>query len=234
MSYTTKRKVMNSSVYLVIALVTVAVLLVSAVTAAGMRSKKPSPQLTDAPQPSHFQSTPSRSSPTKAPTPSPDSGTPTPSPSPSKDKPVIDPIVDPQYYLPAQGAVFKSYSMDLPVFSLTMNDYRAHTGVDISAEIGSAVVSMADGRISNVWSDPLMGMCISVDHGEGLVSHYKNLASELPEGIAIGSEVKAGQLIASVGDSSLVELAETDHLHFELTKNGAHLDPMEYLNKQAE
>ena len=231
MSYTTKRKVMNSSVYLVIALVAVAVLMVSAVTAASMRSKKPSPAITDGPATSSQSKTPHKSPDVtpSAPTPS---KTESPSVAPSGDQPAIDPVAPPEYYLPTAGAVFKDYSMDVPVFSLTMNDYRAHTGVDISAEIGSAVVSMTDGVVSNVWNDPLMGMCISVDHGDGLVSHYKNLSLELPEGIAIGTEVKAGQTIAAVGDSCLVELAEADHLHFELTKQGAHLDPMNYLNER--
>ena len=122
--------------------------------------------------------------------------------------------------------------MDLPVYSLTMNDYRAHTGVDISADIGSAVVALTDGTVSALWSDPMMGVCLSIDHGNGLSSHYKNLSSELPEGIAVGSEVKAGQTIGAVGDSCLVELAETEHLHFEVTKDGKHVDPMTYLQKK--
>ena len=43
MNYTAKRKLMNSSVYIVIGLVALAVLLVSIATVAGMRGKKPSP-----------------------------------------------------------------------------------------------------------------------------------------------------------------------------------------------
>ena len=77
----------------------------------------------------------------------------------------------------------------------------------------------------------MMGVCLSIDHGNGLSSHYKNLSAEIPEGIAVGSEVKAGQTIGAVGESCLVELAETEHLHFEVTKNGKHVDPMAYLQK---
>ena len=232
MSYTIKRKAMNSTVYIVIGLVTLAVLLVSVATAIGMKSKNPPPvptvdelPTTGSPAEKPSKDRPVSPSPTPSPTESPDG----PTQSPSDDKPVIDPSIKPEYYLPASGSVFKGYSMDLPVFSLTMNDYRAHTGIDISADIGSAVVSMTDGTVCNVWNDPMMGMCISVDHGEGLISHYKNLSSELPEGIAVGAAVKAGQTIGAVGDSCLVELAETEHLHFELTKEGKHLDPMAYL-----
>lgn len=233
MSYTTKRKVMNSTVYIVIGLVTLAVLLVSVATAIGMKSKNPPPVPTVDEQPSATspaEGLPSKS-PAPAPSPTPDSPVQQESPSApfTDDKPVIDPSLKPEFYLPTEGSIFKGYSMDMPVFSLTMNDYRAHTGVDISAEMGSAVVSMTDGTVCNVWNDPMMGMCISVDHGDGLISHYKNLSSELPEGIAIGTTVKAGQTIGAVGDTCLVELAETDHLHFEVTKEGKHLDPMDYL-----
>lgn len=235
MSYTTKRKVMNSSVYIVIALVTLAVLMISIATAIGMKSKNPPPVPTvdDTGTLASEKGSPSPEKPTASaskPTVSPESPTIT----PSDDKPVIDPVVKPAHYLPTEGSVFKGYSMDMPVFSLTMNDYRAHTGVDISADIGSAVVSMTDGTVCNVWNDPMMGMCISVDHGEGLISHYKNLSSELPEGIAIGSAVSAGQTIGAVGDTCLVELAETEHLHFEITKEGKHIDPMGYLESVKE
>lgn len=236
MNYTAKRKLMNSSVYIVIGLVALAVLLVSIATVAGMRGKKPTPTPT--------VSDPTVSSPKEEdkpagggaddPLPSNDpvlKESPT-DPATSDHKPVIDPTDDPLLYLPVSGSVFKGYSMDLPVYSLTMNDYRAHTGVDISADIGSAVVALTDGTVSALWSDPMMGVCLSIDHGNGLSSHYKNLSSELPEGIAVGSEVKAGQTIGAVGDSCLVELAETEHLHFEVTKDGKHVDPMTYLQKK--
>ena len=236
MNYTAKRKLMNSTVYIVIGLVALAVLLVSIATVAGMRGKKPAPTPTvDRPE----VSLPSEDRPVGG-----DDGKPLPSggqtsaqlsPSPSEsqnDKPVIDPTDPPLLYLPAEGSVFKGYSIDLPVYSLTMNDYRAHTGVDISAELGSAVVALTDGKVCALWSDPMMGTCLSIDHGHGLLSHYKNLAPELPEGIAVGSEVKAGQTVGAVGDSCLVELAETEHLHFEVTLDGRHVDPMTYLQKQ--
>ncbi len=235
MNYTAKRKLMNGSVYIVIGLVALAVLLVSIATVIGMRGKKPAPTPTVDP--------PAASSPSKDDKPAGggEQNDPLPSlpvinnsptlPPTSDHKPVIDPTDDPVLYLPVSGTVFKGYSMDLPVYSLTMNDYRVHTGVDISAEIGSGVVALTDGTVSALWSDPMMGMCISVDHGQGLVSHYKNLSADLPEGIAVGAAVKAGQTIGAVGDSCLVELAETEHLHFELTKDGKHIDPLTYLPK---
>ncbi len=231
MSYTTKRKLMNSSVYIVLGLVITAVLCVAVATFAGMKDKK-KPVVSDTP-PTQTSATKNSNAPVNKPpvkTPSPSKNqTPIPSDGKNSDKSVIDPV-RPVIYLPAEGGIQKAYSPAQPVYSLTMNDYRTHTGIDISAPVGSAVVSIADGTICDIYNDPMMGMCLAIDHGEGLISTYKNLSSTLPEGIAKGIEVKAGQVVAAVGDTSLVELAEADHLHFELTLNGKYTDPAGYLD----
>jgi len=74
------------------------------------------------------------------------------------------------------------------------------------------------------------GQCITIEHSDGLVSYYNNLSEEIPDGIAEGITVKAGQVIAAIGDTTLVELAETDHLHFELKKGNDFVDPLDYLD----
>ncbi len=231
MSYTTKRKIMNSSVYIVLGLVITAVLCVTIATFAGMRNKK-KPAVTDTPTPDAsvgILSTPSKNRPSKLPPASSGASKKDPSKSDGKNTPVIDPV-KPVLYLPLEGGMQKGYSPSQPVYSLTMNDYRTHDGIDISAPIGTAVASIGDGTVADVYNDPMMGMCVCIDHGNGLVSIYKNLANTLPEGIARGADVKAGQTIGAVGDTSLIELAEAEHLHFEMTLNGKHIDPASYLD----
>jgi len=131
--------------------------------------------------------------------------------------------------LPLDGMVSKAFSDTIPVYSLTMNDYRTHSGVDLEAEIGSAVYACARGSITSIHEDPFMGMCITIDHGDGLVSRYMNLAAQLPEGIAAGCAVEGGTLIAAVGDTALSEMASEPHLHFELLQDGTAVDPADYL-----
>ena len=46
--------------------------------------------------------------------------------------------------------ILKEYSADIPVFSLTMEDYRVHCGIDIGADIGTEVLAAEDGTISKV------------------------------------------------------------------------------------
>ena len=64
----------------------------------------------------------------------------------------------PTYVLPADGYVLKNFSMDLPVWSLTMEDYRTHNGIDVSAACGSAVYAMTGGVITDISEHPLMGV----------------------------------------------------------------------------
>ena len=63
-----------------------------------------------------------------------------------------------------EGYILKGYDIDMPVYSLTMNDYRVHAGIDILANTGDAVMSIAEGPVQNIYHDPMMGNCISVSH----------------------------------------------------------------------
>ena len=145
---------------------------------------------------------------------------------PVEDEPVSTPRV---YVMPTDGEVIKSYSVDLPIYSATMNDYRSHTGVDIYAEPGMPVYSFTDGVVKEIYSDPMMGMTVSVDHGDGLVSYYQNLNEQLADGIKVGAAVDAGDAIGCVGQTTLVELSDASHLHFEVMKDGRTENPAEYL-----
>ena len=139
----------------------------------------------------------------------------------------------PEFASPAVGVVAKEHDLSLPVFSLTTNDWRTHTGIDIACALGDAVYAAAAGTVSAVASDPMMGTTVTISHaGEG-VTIYKNLAVELADGIKEGAKVIAGQVIGTVGDSAMVELAEEPHLHLEMTVAGIQVDPTEYLSEDA-
>ena len=129
----------------------------------------------------------------------------------------------------AGGKLLKAHATDALVWSPTMNDYRTHAGVDISGELGAPVYAVADGTIESVFTDPFMGVCIRIDHGDGIKSCYRNLADVIPESIAAGKTVQAGQVIGAIGETAIEEIAEDVHLHFELTQNDVYLDPADYL-----
>ena len=77
----------------------------------------------------------------------------------------------------------------------------------------------------------MMGWCIALSHSGECITVYKNLAKDMAEGIAVGSDVLQGQLIGQVGDSALLEIAEEPHLHMEMTIKGLQADPMEYFSE---
>lgn len=135
----------------------------------------------------------------------------------------------PEFMTPVSGYIIKGHSGESPVFSITMDDYRPHAGVDVYANIGDDVYAAADGIITDIWEDPMEGNCMSISHSGGAISVYRNLDPTLPDSIVVGAEVSAGQVVGSIGESSLVEIAEEPHLHFELSVDGEAVDPVMYI-----
>ncbi|MBQ7173780.1 MAG: peptidoglycan DD-metalloendopeptidase family protein [Clostridia bacterium] len=147
--------------------------------------------------------------------------------------PTVKEETPPSLSLPVSGSLSKTHSVDVQVFSKTMNEYRTHLGVDISTTEEADVRASADGVVQKVWEDPMMGQCVALTHAGECVTVYKNLAATLAEGIEEGATVRAGQLLGKVGDSAMMEIAEEPHLHMEVTVKGLQVDPMEYFSRAA-
>lgn len=139
----------------------------------------------------------------------------------------------PELSLPVSGAVSKGHDTSIQVFSPTTGDYRIHLGVDMTTVEDAPVMAAADGVISKIWDDPLMGKCLAISHSGDCYTIYKNLDNALPDDIAVGTSVTAGQQIGTVGETATLELAEEPHLHLEMTVGGLAVDPMEYFSAQA-
>ena len=146
------------------------------------------------------------------------------------DKPTV---AEPVFVSPVEGVLGKDYDSETLVYSVTMNDYRAHLGVDITASLGSSVYAMADGKIISVSEDYLMGTTVKIEHEGGLVSVYAGLDATLPDGIAVGATVEGGQLIGGVGETAIIEQCDDSHLHFEVMKDGKYVDPLDYIELEA-
>ena len=138
-----------------------------------------------------------------------------------------------RFLLPVSGVLQEKHDADMQVFSDTMKDYRVHLGIDIGTVANASVSAMADGVISQVWEDVSMGQCIAISHSGDAYTIYKNLSSTLPEHIKVGTAVKAGDVIGTVGESAMVEVAEAPHLHLEMTVGGLLVDPTDYLDEDA-
>lgn len=134
------------------------------------------------------------------------------------------------FVLPVNGIPGKTFEVDIPVYSVTMNDYRAHTGVDISAPVGTQVVAASSGRIARIWSDPMMGRSVMIDHGDDICTIYQNLAEDLAETLEVGAKIEMGAEIGRVGETALIEIAEEPHVHLEMKIGGKYVDPLGYIS----
>ena len=137
------------------------------------------------------------------------------------------------FLLPVSGVLQEKHNADMQVFSDTMGDYRVHLGIDIGTVEGASVSAMADGVISQVWEDVSMGQCVAISHSGNAYTIYKNLAVTLPDSVKVGVAVKAGDVIGTIGETAMVEVAEEPHLHLEMTVNGLQVDPTKYLDADA-
>ncbi len=131
------------------------------------------------------------------------------------------------YRSPCKGDILREYATDRLLYSETMGDWRTHEGVDFAAEVGTPVWAVADGEITEVAYDRLKGVTVSVRHSDGYTAVYSNL-TEL-DAVVQGAKVDQGEVIGTVGETAMLELADPPHLHFELWNGDKHIDPFEKL-----
>ncbi len=130
----------------------------------------------------------------------------------------------PAYVAPVEGDVIKAFSSGDLVYDETMGDWRTHRGTDFACEAGTEVVAIADGTVSGVFVDPLMGNCVTIAHQNKLVSMYCGLEANTV--LVVDKKIKAGQPVGALGTSLIAESAQPSHLHLEVTRDGTHIDPM--------
>jgi murein DD-endopeptidase MepM/ murein hydrolase activator NlpD len=103
-----------------------------------------------------------------------------------------------------------------------LNTYRAHRGVDYAAAYGTPVVAVSPGVVIAAGWAGGAGRRVSVRHASGYVSNYFHL-SAIAAGISPGAKVDQGRTLGRVGNSGTVT---GTHLHYELIKNGTHVNPV--------
>ena len=149
---------------------------------------------------------------------------PTPAPTPQQSIQVEETQTAPQtkaFILPVNGKIFSAFSGDELVYNRTLDDWRTHNGVDLSAVPGDAVKSGADGTVKAVYEDGMLGTVVEIEHN-GFTAKYCGLA----KGIYVnqGDNVSQGQTIGTVGETDM-EILEESHIHLEIIKNGKNINP---------
>ena len=136
------------------------------------------------------------------------------------------------YISPVTGTVYKSHSTTTPVFSNTLDEWRIHTGIDVSTEDGAKVVAVCDGEVTGVYNDPMLGQTVEITHSDTHKSYYSNLNKDTVA-CSVGATVKQGDVIGYVGDTTISELADEPHLHFEFKVNGESVNPLDYFTEES-
>lgn len=98
---------------------------------------------------------------------------------------------------------------------------------NIIASADGVVTRVRDGQADGVQS-PAEGNFVEIDHGNGIKTIYKHLYIGSIK-VAVGDNVKQGQVIAKMGNSGASTAA---HLHFEIRVNGTAVDPEEYVSAE--
>ena len=97
---------------------------------------------------------------------------------------------------------------------------ETHTGIDIAAPEGEAVLAAAGGTVVESGYDVERGNYVVIDHGDGLSTLYGQCRDFTVEE---GDTVRAGEMIGAVGKTGMATGA---HLHFEVRQDGEPQNPV--------
>ena len=132
--------------------------------------------------------------------------------------PAIQPVLNENLNLLASG-----YGMRLhPILKVR----KMHTGVDFTAPKGTPIYATGDGvviTVKTVFGG--YGKYVEIDHGFGFVTRYAHMNDFK---VKKGHKVKRGDLIGSVGNTGS---STAPHIHYEVLKDGKHVNPVNYFFK---
>ena len=94
-----------------------------------------------------------------------------------------------------------------------------HLGTDYGAPVGTPVHATARGRVVHAGWKGALGKAVIIEHANGYVTRYGHLSRVLTKK---GRRVQQKDLIGKVGATGRVT---GPHLHYEIIKNGRHLNP---------
>ncbi len=133
------------------------------------------------------------------------------------------------FVVPMKNAtVAKDYSGSELQYNETLKQWEIHKAIDFIAGEDLNVYSVADGTVSNVYTNYLEGTVVEISHKDGVISVYKSLSKDVK--VSIGDKIGAGSAIGTVSESMASELKVGSHLHFEMLKNGVKINPNDYLD----
>ena len=130
--------------------------------------------------------------------------------------------------MPVAGTLLRQFSQGELVKSPTTGIWQTHNGADYAAPLGTDVCCTEDGAVAVVEHDPLLGISVTLLHGNGAVTRYCGLNENL--NVQAGDIIERGTVIGTIGATNEAESTLEPHLHFEVLWNDAFIDPESYLS----
>ena len=100
-----------------------------------------------------------------------------------------------------------------------------HKGLDFAGPEGTKVMSVAAGLVTYAGDRSGFGEMVEINHGNGLATRYCHNEKIL---VKQGDMVRKGQELALMGSTGR---STGPHLHFEVLKNGAQVDPLRFIGE---
>ena len=122
----------------------------------------------------------------------------------------------PKWVRPASGPITSKYGPRKPPKAGASS---FHKGIDIGAKMGSPIVAAADGKVTYAGVNGTFGNHVKVTHAAGYVSSYSHMTRI---SVKVGDRIAAGNQVGTCGSTGN---STGPHLHFEIKKDGANIDP---------
>lgn len=122
--------------------------------------------------------------------------------------------------IPSQGFISSRFGYRMSPFT---GSKRQHKGLDIAAAVGTKIIAPADGKVVFADRDGAYGLCVEIDHGNGIKTRYAHMSKI---SVKVGNTIKRGGLVGLVGNTGR---STGPHLHYEIMVNGVHTDPLAYI-----
>lgn len=124
------------------------------------------------------------------------------------------------------GEVTANYSDTQLVWNQSLKQYETHMALDFtSADLN--VFASAEGTVKEIGHNDLDGNYIVLAHEDGYITKYMSL--ETASTLKVGAKVEQGQLLGKMSTTQGSESMDGAHLHFEVWKDNAQINPLEVL-----
>ena len=137
-------------------------------------------------------------------------------------RPLIKISNDP-FVMPVNGTRTSNYGPRVNPF--TRRSMQFHSGIDISAPLGTPILAALSGRVAFAGWRGGYGKLIILVHDNGLSTYYGHQSRFT---VGVGARVNRGQVIGYVGSSGH---STGPHLHFEIRTGGTTKNPDDFFTK---